>query len=179
MPYAVTHILFPILIAAIYRDYFAKTKFPLHYVLLAGLGGVLPDIDIPISLFISLILSQDIWLHKTITHSLLFPLGFLILFLILNPINANARICNLGKHNLKLGFIFLSISLGTLTHILLDGFFGNQAFLLYPFSLTDFGINILQNAPFNWNTIMATIDGILLVVWILYLEIKHKISDFV
>ncbi len=46
MVYAVAQILTPILILAIYRDYLAKRKFKLTYVMLAGLGGILPDLDV-------------------------------------------------------------------------------------------------------------------------------------
>jgi len=50
MPQAVTHILVPILLVAIFRDFYLKKKskrhFPLHYVFLAGIGGILLDIDI-------------------------------------------------------------------------------------------------------------------------------------
>tara|TARA_Y100000310_G_scaffold345426_1_gene464826 strand:+ start:6318 stop:6482 length:165 start_codon:yes stop_codon:yes gene_type:complete len=48
MPQAVTHILIPILLVSLLRDLFVKRgkKFSSHYILIAGLGGVLPDIDI-------------------------------------------------------------------------------------------------------------------------------------
>ena len=45
MPEAVTHILIPILLVALFRDFYwkkrnkGKNNFPLHYVLIAGLGG--------------------------------------------------------------------------------------------------------------------------------------------
>jgi len=49
MPQAVTHILAPILLVSIFRDFCLRKKdkkhFSLHYVLIAGLGGILPDID--------------------------------------------------------------------------------------------------------------------------------------
>tara|TARA_Y100000034_G_scaffold125404_1_gene174896 strand:- start:851 stop:994 length:144 start_codon:yes stop_codon:yes gene_type:complete len=44
MPYAVTHVLVAIIVAELLRDYWKK--FNLHYVLIAGIGGLLPDIDI-------------------------------------------------------------------------------------------------------------------------------------
>jgi len=179
MPYAVTHILIPILIVAIYRDFFAKNKFPLHYVLFAGLGGVLPDIDIPISFLVSLVGGGNVWLHGAITHSLFFPLAFLVLFLVLKPIGLKARVCNIGRHNLKLSYLFLAIGFGVLIHLGLDSIFGGETLWLYPFLGTDFGLNVIENFGYRWETVMATLDGILLVVWILYLEIKHRISDFI
>lgn len=183
MPQAVTHILVPILIIAIFRDFYLRNKdrkhFPLHYVLFSGIGGVLPDIDIPISFLLNLIGYQNLWIHKTFTHSLFFPLIFLVLFLIFLPFKAKAKVCNLGKHKLKLSIIFLMITIGIFTHISLDMIFGNMAYLFYPFSMKDYGLDILANLPYTWGTIMATLDGILLVIWIVYLELKHKISDFI
>ena len=39
MPYAVAHVILTIVIADIYRDYFAKKKFPMIYVFIAGIAG--------------------------------------------------------------------------------------------------------------------------------------------
>jgi membrane-bound metal-dependent hydrolase YbcI (DUF457 family) len=168
MPYAVTHILVPILLVAIFRDIYLSRKekahFPLHYVLLAGLGGVLPDIDIPIS-FVLNSLGYATWdIHKTFTHTLWFPLIFFILFLIFKPFKSEARVCNLTRHNLKLSTVFLMLALGILIHIALD--FNFYYFLaIFPEAIRSY--------------IPATLDGVLLVVWIIYLELKHKISDFI
>ncbi len=179
MPYAVTHILFPILLVAIFRDFISKKKFSLHYVLLAGLGGVLPDIDIPISMALSLLGSTALDLHKTFTHSIFFPIALFAIFLVLKPVKTKAHICNIGKHKLKLSNIFLVLALGALIHIILDLVFGSGAFLLYPLNNIDFSLNLFSYFPYSWNTLAAVLDGILLVVWIIYLELKHKISDFI
>ncbi|MBI2452167.1 metal-dependent hydrolase [Candidatus Pacearchaeota archaeon] len=184
MPQAVTHILFPILLISIFRDFYLrkneKKKFPLHYVLIAGIGGVLPDIDIIISIFLNLFSLSNWNVHKTLTHSIFFPLVFIILFLILKPIKANAKICNLTRHNLKLSTVFLMLAIGTIIHISLDSIFGEQAFFLYPFSSKDYGINIVGfiNNDIQ-GFIIPSLDGILLVIWLIYLELKHKISDFI
>ena len=47
MPLAVTHVLLPVIIAGLYRDYVTRHKnyFTLHTVFLAGFFGLLPDID--------------------------------------------------------------------------------------------------------------------------------------
>ncbi|PIN89903.1 hypothetical protein COU60_02300 [Candidatus Pacearchaeota archaeon CG10_big_fil_rev_8_21_14_0_10_34_76] len=179
MPYAVTHILVPILIAAIFRDVVAKKKFSLHYVLLAGLGGVLPDIDIPISMLLNTFGIINWNLHKTFTHSIFFPLIVFALFLIFKPFKLNAKVCNIGKHKLNLSYIFLAIAFGILIHLILDSLFGSNSFLLYPFSNYDFGMDLFSYFSYSWNSLAALLDGILLVIWILYLELKHKISDFI
>jgi len=50
MPQAVTHILIVLIIASLIRDFYIKKKdkrkFPLHYVLITGLAGLISDIDI-------------------------------------------------------------------------------------------------------------------------------------
>lgn len=184
MPYAVTHILVPITLAAIFRDFFlskeSKKKFHLHYVLLAGLGGALPDIDIPIS-FVLNFLGVVSWnVHRTFTHSFSFAAIFFILFLILLPVKNEARICNLTRHNLKLSTIFLMVAIGIITHLFLDASFGEVTYLFYPLSTCAYGVNILSSFSLklqDW--LIPTLDGILLVIWIVYLELKHKISDFI
>lgn len=184
MPQAVAHILIPILLVAIFRDFYLKKKskkhFPLHYVLLAGLGGVLSDIDIPISIILNLIGIENWNIHKTFTHSLFFPILLLVISLPLKLIHKDAKICNLTRHKLHLSTIFLMLALGAASHILLDSVFGEQAFFFYPFSMQDFGINLISYLPLELQELaMPTLDGILLVIWIVYLEVKHKISDFV
>lgn len=182
MPLAVTHILVPILIVALVRDFYLKKKdrksFPLHYVLIAGIGGVLPDFDIALFLILSnSFLLEEI--HKTITHTIFLPSIFFALFLLFKPIKSEAKICNIGRHNLKLSLIFLFLSFGTLTHILLDSLL-SPILIFYPFSSFSLGYNILTFLPENARGIApATLDGVLLVVWIVYLELKHKISDFI
>ncbi len=184
MPQAVTHILIPILLISLFRDFYLRKRdkkhFPLHYVLIAGLGGVLPDIDIPISFLLN-ILGFESWnIHKTFTHSIFFPLLFFILFLAFRPVHKKARVCNLTRHNLKLSTIFLILSFGILTHLLLDSIFGETALFFYPFSALNLSINLVGYLPAGLQGYFtATLDGVLLVIWLIYLELKHKISDFI
>ena len=51
MPFAVTHVISSIILVDLYRDYVAKHKkyFTLHTVFIAGLAGLLPDIDLPLN----------------------------------------------------------------------------------------------------------------------------------
>ena len=54
MPQAVVHVLFAIIALDLVRDYLIKDKkkFPLHYVFIGGVAGLLPDIDIPVFWFV-------------------------------------------------------------------------------------------------------------------------------
>ena len=81
MPLAVTHILIPMIIVDFVRDHFFKAhrrKWPNKYIFLVGLAGLLPDIDMPISI----LLLGNTYLHRTITHTIWFALAFLGLFLV-------------------------------------------------------------------------------------------------
>lgn len=184
MPYAVTHILVPIILVAIFRDFYLRNKdrkkFPLHYVLIAGLGGVLPDIDLAISVLLKFAGVANWYVHKTFTHSLFFPAIFFLIYLVLLPVKKEAKICNLTRHKLKLSTISLMIAIGSLIHILLDALVGGPAFFFYPFISTDFGFYLTSYLPASLESLsLPLLDGILLVIWIVYLELKHKISDFI
>lgn len=184
MPQAVTHILIPILLVALLRDLVVSKKskkhFPLHYVLLAGVGGALPDIDIPISIVLNF-LGADSWnVHKTFSHSLFFPLVLLAIAGIFALAHKDAKICNLTRHKLHLGTIFFMLALGALSHILLDALTYEQAQFFYPISSAEFGFNLIALLPTSLQSLaLPTLDGILLFVWLIYLELKHKISDFI
>ena len=175
MPQAVTHIVIPLVIADIYRDYFAKKKFNIRYVLIAGLAGLLPDIDIILAWILRL--SSDISIssiHRTITHSLLFPLFFLIVFLVSKSYNPKF----IKKQKLKLNYILLAIAFGTLTHIILDLSFSSSVVILYPLSNFSTGLNLIPLDYFQ-GTFFAGLDAIILVLWLIHEELKHRISDYI
>ena len=105
MPLAVTHILVPAVLADIYRDHFAKKIFSLHYIYVAGLAGLLPDIDI--LFFYIFNLFKDVAIrdfHRTYTHAIYFPLIFLILYFLIG--NVNLKFLNKYKLNLLLNISF-------------------------------------------------------------------------
>ena len=83
MPQSVTHVIIALVVASLIRDYYVsksgRKKFPLHYVLIAGIAGLLPDIDVAaywILHFFGFTLSE---VHRNFTHSLFVPLLFLLL----------------------------------------------------------------------------------------------------
>ena len=172
MPQAVTHIIIPLVLADIYRDYFAKKKFNIRYVLIAGLAGLLPDIDILIAWIINFFSYYPISdIHRTFTHTLFFPLMFLILFL--STKNYNPMF--LKKQKLGLNYIFLATAFGAFIHILLDSIFSG------PVQITPnvlFGFNIIPLEAFQ-GTFFAGLDAIILVLWLVHEELKHRISDYI
>ena len=169
MPFAVTHVLSSIILVHLYRDYVTRYKkyFTMHTVFIAGFAGLLPDIDIPLGNFLAMF---GIGLpHRTITHTLLFALIFLVPGIIL---------WHKKKH--KTAVYFFVTFFGILLHILLDYLFvvdyvGGIMFF-YPFSTSVYGLNLLQNASTN---LFASIDAVILLLWLWHEEIKHKISDYI
>ena len=175
MPQAVTHIIIPLILADIYRDYFARNKFNIRYVLIAGLAGLLPDIDVLFAWIFKSFLNVTISeIHRTITHSLLFPLLFLVLFLFAR--NYNPKF--LKRQKLKLNYLFLAIAFGTLIHITLDFTFSGSVYILYPLSDLIIGLNLISLGYFE-GTFFAGLDAIILVIWLIHEELKHRISDYI
>ena len=170
MPYAATHILIPLILADIYRDYFSKVKFNLHYVLIAGLSGLLPDIDVVIfwimNLFRDTALSE---VHRTFTHTLFFPLIFFILFFVVKDVSFK---------KLRLNYIFLAIGFGISIHLILDGLLSDGIRPFYPLSNYVLDLSLI---PLNWfkGTFFTGLDAILLVIWLVHEEWNHRISDYI
>lgn len=180
MPTAVTHLLVPLLIMALVRDYIISKKgrksFPLHYVLIAGIGGVLPDIDIIFYLFLNPLGYSFEQVHRQWMHSLFIPLIFLILYLPLKKISFKPH----RKHILNIGIICLMLSLGTFVHLVLDGIISGDIHPFSPLSSYEIGLNLVSMLPQSFSGIAIPLfEGILLLIWIVYLEWKHKISDFI
>jgi len=120
MPLAVTHVILTIVLVDLIRDYYLKKYITLHMVFIAGVAGLLPDIDIPINWVLGF-LGQNIEIikHGWFTHTLVFSLIFLVIGLIL-----------LWKDKQKLAIYFFVISFGVFFHIFLDYFLGGGHFLI-------------------------------------------------
>ncbi|MBU1103451.1 MAG: hypothetical protein KJ600_02760 [Nanoarchaeota archaeon] len=64
--------------------------------------------------------------------------------------------------------------------IALDCIFTGTIFPLYPFSTFAIGLNIVNYLPQPLDGLfLPSLDAILLFLWLAYLEIKHKVSDFI
>jgi len=177
MPHITTHILIPLVIAEIFRDYSAKKKFPLHYVLIAGIAGIFPDLDIPVSWLLNAFgaaVNTGVF-HRTVTHTFLFLAFFLLLALIFSK----TKIKFLSKHKLTLAGIFLAISFGVFAHLVLDATIDGSIMPFYPFSNFSLGINLIGAISLELReTLLSGIDGIILIAWLIHEEIRHKISRF-
>ena len=182
MPQAVTHILIPIIILSLFRDMVFKgkkrEKFPLHYVLIGGLAGLIPDLDVAAYYVLSFFGFTLNEIHRTFSHNIFVVLIFVILGLIF--MYSGFKNKGLGRHHLKLHNIFFVISFGFFVHLLLDYLVAGQIMPLYPFIRVGIGLNLISIFPDAWqDSIIPSIDAILLMLWLVYLELKHKISDFI
>lgn len=170
MPNATTHILIPLILADIYRDYFAKKKFPLVYVLTAGIAGLLPDIDIAIAFVLKLFSNIPYsMVHRQFTHTLFIPLIFLAVAL-------------LWRKNRKALLFFSMIAFGTFTHLLLDILIEGKIMPFFPLSDFSIGTNILSMFSMSSREVLvffAVLDGILLAAWLVHEYVKHRIRDFI
>jgi len=163
MPFAVTHILVPMILVDFARDHLFKIKrqfLPNKYILLAGLFGLMPDIDM-----LSVLLGMPN-LHGTITHSVIFPITFLILFLISYFLKK--------ERTYK---IFLMLFIGFSIHIILDGIFSDHITLFFPFDFNQYGLNLIGPLG-NWFDLYAAMDAILLFFWLIHEGLEQKISDY-
>lgn len=176
MPQAVTHFLIAVILLELYRDFFVKDRksFPVHYVFIGGLAGLLPDLDIAVYYFLSFFGFSISEVHRTFSHTLFVPIIFVVLaFLFLN-----FKSERLGNRHLKLRNICLVIAFGIFIHLGLDAIIDGAIRPFYPFLKYTVGINLINSAPESWrSSLIPTLDAVLLILWMIYLQAKHRISD--
>ena len=175
MPYAVAHVILTIVIADIYRDYFAKKKFPMIYVLIAGIAGLFPDIDIPAGGVFNFIFGTDYIFHRIYTHSLIYAIVFfLISIFFLISRKKDYRILNWKIPKQAFFMFFLALAFGWFLHISLDCTLAADGYL-----------NIIPSMPLTFcphpfnNDVLAGFDAIILVLWLIHEQWKHDIKDYI
>lgn len=164
MGLAVTHVILTIVILDLFRHYvFGKQKFPRYLLVVGGVAGLLPDVDIPLTWIFNFITNGNANLHGLFTHSILFSLSFLILGAILH-----------SQKKMKWAKISYVISAGLFMHSLTDCLFGGYKTFLWPLQIStnfcpDWGIGVFREE----------IDAIILVLWIIHEEVHNKIRDYI
>jgi membrane-bound metal-dependent hydrolase YbcI (DUF457 family) len=175
MPFAVTHVLIPLILVDLIRDHLLKIKktLPNKYVFISGLAGGLLDADL-LLYYVASILGMKLSTHRIFFHNVWIPLFSLLAYILLH----NRRKKNLAK-------IFLMIFAGTSIHLILDGTVCNQIIPFYPLDDTMVGLNLLPISPglepailMRNLHILLSIDAIILILWLIHEELEHKISDF-
>jgi membrane-bound metal-dependent hydrolase YbcI (DUF457 family) len=190
MAHAVTHVLIVVILLSLFRDYIIndKKKFSLHYVIIGGIATLLPDLDIAVYYLLSFFGFTLQEVHRTFSHNLTVAAIFLIwafIFLLWEKaktpqkIKMNKKDLNATQSRLKKSTIFFIITFAILVHLAIDWTTGN-IILFYPFSTFALGLNALSWFPEGWReSITPSIDAVLFISWLIYLEWKHKISDFI
>ncbi len=175
MAYAVTHVIVAIVIIDLYRDYIAKKKFSTWLVLIGGIAGLLPDLDVPLQWLANALVGQAITLHRVVTHSLFFVGVFLLLAL---PFYLHRHLeLKVAKWRIPYEFIaifFTVVAFGWLTHIALD------CAVASDYNLTWFPGHPLGFCPhpFSSDTLLG-LDAIILMLWLIHEEWAKKIKDFI
>jgi hypothetical protein len=105
MPLAATHIIITLAVVEGLRRIF---RFPKRFVLLGGIFGLLPDLDIPAALVLNLVTGGNYYFHKTYTHS--FALA--LLFFVAAAITSTLRFQQLHLGKLIVSKITLVAGLG-------------------------------------------------------------------
>ena len=174
MPYAVAHVIITIVLADIYRDYFAKKKFPMIYVLVAGIAGLLPDLDIPAGWAFNLVFGTGYNFHRIYTHSLFYSAIFFLLGLIFLLIKKDEyKIRRLIFHRKAVSLFFFAMSFGWFMHIFLDCALSADGYL-----------NLIPTIPLTFcphkftNDVLAGFDAVILVLWLIHEQYRHDIKDY-
>jgi membrane-bound metal-dependent hydrolase YbcI (DUF457 family) len=175
MAYAVTHVLIAIIVLDLFRDYIIKNKFSTHLVLFGGIAGLLPDIDIILTDIYNLIFQHHQSFHREFTHSFLFVFIFILIGLIFYILDKeNYRVLGKNVSRRTMYLIFFVLAYGWFMHIALDCFFAGDGLLtLLP------GMPLTFCAHWFGTDFLLQLDAILLVLWLLHEEWKHKIRDYI
>ena len=175
MPHALTHVLVVIVLLEIFRHYVVKRKeaFPVHYIIIGGIAGLVPDLDIAVYYLLSYFGFTINEVHRTFSHNLFVPL----LFGIFAGLSYSFKSKKLGVRHLKLRNIFLVIAFGIFVHLVLDVLLAGAIMPFYPISNHSFGLNLISIFPTAWQpSIMPSLDALLLILWLISLEFRHRIS---
>jgi hypothetical protein len=157
MAYAVTHILIVILLLDLFRHYvFGKKKFPRYLLVIGGIAGLGPDVDVPLGWILGMNL------HGVFTHSIFWVILFLAIGIIRHY-----------QNDQKWSKISYVIAIGWFVHLILDCAFGGYGTFLWPMM-----INTAWCPQFNIDSLAPGIDAIILVLWLVHEEIHNKIKDY-
>ena len=164
MALAVTHIIVTIVILDLFRHYFfTKKKFPRYLLVIGGIAGLLPDIDIPITWLYRIIMNTTDTLHGAFTHSIAFPIILVTIGFVLYQ-----------QDNIKWSKIMYVVAAGWFFHLILDCLYGGYTTFLWPQQIAttfcpEWGVQ--KHA--------ADIDAIILLAWLVHEEIHKKIKDYI
>ncbi len=164
MALAVTHIIGTIFILDMFRHYvFGKKSFPRRLVIIGGLAGLAPDVDVVLGWIVGYVKETTVSLHGLFTHSLIWVAFFLAVGGILYFYNK--------KQWATVAYV---IAAGWFLHILLDCAFNGYSTFLWPFP-----IDTKLFCPGTLANIYRTsIDALILIAWLIHEEVHNYIKDY-
>jgi hypothetical protein len=164
MALAVTHIIGTILILDLFRHYvFGKKNLPRYLLVVGGIAGIAPDIDILISWFVTITSGIPTQLHGVFTHSVFIPLLFAGMGVLLHY-----------YERIDIAKWFYIVAAGWMMHVILDCTFNSYSTFLWPLKF-----DTMKFCPTKLAGIWRSgIDVILLVAWLVHEEVHHKIKDY-
>lgn len=168
MPNAATHVIVAMVSAGIIRDFILKKRFSSVYILIAGIAGLIPDLDIILYWILNLITPVPLTLvHRWFFHSLFVPLIFLAIALAYNNLK-----------NKKAMLVFLMLALGTMAHLILDYMLAGYIRPFSPISAVQYGLNLIPNTELG-GTITLGLDAILLCLWLMWEYWQRNIKEYI
>ncbi len=154
----------------LFRDYITNHKryFTLFTVFIAGVAGLLPDSDIPLS-WIAEQFGYEI-IHGGFFHTPFFGLLFLI---------PGWYFWEKKEH--KIATYFFVMTFGVILHLFLDFFLGGgkEAGIMFLWPLTTQGWMYGLFRKLDISQLPMALDAVLLLFWLGYIEIKHRLVDVV
>jgi membrane-bound metal-dependent hydrolase YbcI (DUF457 family) len=167
MPFAVTHVLIPMILVDLFRDYVLKNprRLPNKFVFLAGLAGIMPDADLISGFLFNTLLQQNVPPHRIFLHNIWLPLSFFAFFLLAYRLKKKT-----------MSKVFLMLFIGWSLHLILDASLIGTIAPFFPLSDAMWGLNLIPSD--YWMDVAVVMDAILLLAWLTHEEIKHKISAY-
>ena len=163
MALAVTHVLLTIVVLDLFRHYlFGKHKFPRYWLVIGGVAGLFPDIDIPLGWAYNFLTGSAINIHGMFTHSIIFPALFLVA----------GFIFHYQRKSKWAGWCFV-IAGGWFMHGLLDCTFGGYKDFFWPLFVNNFC------PQFGIDKFAPHIDAVILVLWLVHEELHKRIRDYI
>ncbi|MBR9676775.1 hypothetical protein GOV04_01425 [Candidatus Woesearchaeota archaeon] len=161
MPNAVTHVIIAIVLVDLYRHYIANNRFGTNYIFLAGIAGLLPDIDIVLGGFQKLFTGKTFFFHGGFTHIIALPLIILTVAIFFSVWEEK-----------KIALALYIIAFGWTLHIALDCLILGAYAPLFPFYSGQICPGLFTNE------LMPALDAIILLAWLGHEQVKHKIKDY-
>ena len=164
MALAVTHVILTIVLLDLFRYYvFGKKAFPRYLLVVGGVAGLIADIDVPFTWLYNWTVNAGASFHGLYTHSIIFPIIFLVAGFILYHQGKSAW-----------AKVSLVISVGLFFHLVLDCLFGGYTTFLWP-SVISTGFC----PEWGMSKFASGIDALILVAWLVHEEIHQRIKDYI